>query len=103
MLAIQNIKNIDKVFTGVSKVLKEQGRLILVLNHPAFRVPQFSDWGFDEKRKMQYRGVYKYMSERQVEIDMNPGKKIKNKNWIINNCGVLKTGREPVFFYEINK
>ena len=79
VLAIQNIKNIDKVFLGVSKVLKQKGSFVFVLNHPAFRVPKFSDWGFDETKKVQYRTVSKYMSEISVDIEMNPGKKEKSK------------------------
>ncbi len=79
VLALQNIKNIDKVFAGVSKVLKTKGNFVIVINHPSFRVPQNSDWGFDETKKMQYRSVYKYMSEIGVSIEMNPGKKEKSK------------------------
>ena len=78
VLAIQNIKSIDKVFSGVSKILKPDGTFVIVINHPAFRVPQFSDWGFDEEKKMQYRSVYKYMSEVSGDIEMNPGKKEKS-------------------------
>ena len=79
VLAIQNIKNIDKVFSGVFKVLRSNGSFVMVLNHPCFRVPKFSDWGFDEDKKMQYRSVYKYMSEVSVGIEMNPGQKVKSK------------------------
>lgn len=72
ILALQNMKEIAIFFEEVSRVLKEKGSLILVLNHPTFRVPQESDWGIDEKG--QYRKIYKYLSEKKVEIDMHPGK-----------------------------
>jgi ubiquinone/menaquinone biosynthesis C-methylase UbiE len=75
VLALQNIKNLDNVLRETSRVLKEGGKFVLVLNHPAFRIPKHSDWGFDEEKKAQYRKVFEYMSEKTVPIDMNPGKK----------------------------
>lgn len=74
VLALQNIKNIQNVFTEAKRVLKKGGKFVLVLNHPAFRVPQGSDWGFDQKQNRQYRKIYNYMSEKTVSIVMNPGK-----------------------------
>jgi ubiquinone/menaquinone biosynthesis C-methylase UbiE len=79
VLAIQNIQNISDVFSEVQKVLKKGGKFILVLNHPAFRIPQRSSWGFDEKNNIQYRRIDGYMSSKTIEIDMNPGKFKKNK------------------------
>lgn len=75
ILALQNIENAHGVLSEAERVLKTGGRLFLVLNHPAFRVPQGSDWGYDEKQKMQYRSVYRYLSEKVVKIIMHPGKK----------------------------
>lgn len=74
VLALQNIKNFQNVFSETKRVLKKGGKFVLVLNHPSFRVPQGSDWGFDEKLNKQYRKVYGYMSEKAISIVMNPGK-----------------------------
>lgn len=74
VLAIQNIKNFGNVLRETSRVLKKEGKAIFILNHPTFRVPQETDWGFDEIKKEQYRKVYGYMSEKTVSIVMNPGK-----------------------------
>jgi ubiquinone/menaquinone biosynthesis C-methylase UbiE len=74
VLAIQNIENVPGVLSEASRVLKSDGRFLLVLNHPTFRVPQHSDWGYDEKKKVQYRSVDRYLSEEMVKIVMNPGK-----------------------------
>lgn len=74
VLAIQNIKNLSNVLRETSRVLKQGGKAVFILNHPAFRVPQESDWGFDEAKKAQYRKVFGYMSEKTVSIVMNPGK-----------------------------
>lgn len=75
VLAIQNIEAPHKVFKECSRVLVPGGKLFVVLNHPAFRIPKASAWGFDEVTKTQYRRVDSYMSESKVEIEMNPSKR----------------------------
>ncbi len=75
VLALQNMKNLSGVVDNVARLLKENGRAYLVLNHLAFRIPQNSDWLFDDKKNVQARRVDKYMSETEISIDMNPGKK----------------------------
>ncbi len=77
VLATQNIKELDETFAECQRVLKPGGRIILVLNHPTFRVPQASDWSFDESKKRQGRVVYKYLSESSAKIDMHPGSQKK--------------------------
>lgn len=74
VLALQNIENVSGMLSEAKRVLREGGKLILVLNHPTFRVPKQSDWGYDEKKKVQYRRVDRYLSEETVKIVMNPGK-----------------------------
>ena len=76
ILALQNIDNMSEVLKECNRVLKTKGKLYIVLNHPAFRIPKKSDWGYDEKNKIQYRRVEKYLSEIMINIDMNPGQKI---------------------------
>jgi len=73
VLALQNIRNIEGVFGECRRLLDRGGRLLLVLNHPAFRIPKQSQWGFDEQAKVQYRRVDAYLSQSQATIDMNPG------------------------------
>ncbi len=79
VLALQNIKNVDGVLAECSRVLKENGSMFLVLNHPAFRAPKVSSWQWDEKEWAQYRRMDAYLSEFQTEIDMNPGQKKSEK------------------------
>jgi len=76
ILALQNIDNMSEVLKECRRVLKTKGKLYIVLNHPAFRIPKKSDWGYDEKNKIQYRRIEKYLSEIMINIDMNPGEKI---------------------------
>ncbi len=79
VLAIQNIENIVGTFAECSRVLKPDGKLFVVLNHPSFRIPQQSSWEWDEKNAKQYRRIDSYMSEQRIEIDMTPGEKEQSK------------------------
>lgn len=79
ILAVQNIENISGVFAECAKVLKPGGRAVVVLNHPAFRIPKRSSWGWDDAKKNQYRRVDGYMSDERLEMDMNPGESNDNR------------------------
>ncbi|MEK7170532.1 MAG: class I SAM-dependent methyltransferase [Patescibacteria group bacterium] len=72
VLALQNIQNLDGTLAECRRVLDKCGRLLLVLNHPAFRIPKKSEWGFDEKTQMQYRRVDAYLAEAHANIQMPP-------------------------------
>lgn len=75
--SIPNIKDLKSFATEVSRVLDIGGKFIAVVNHPAFRVPQSSDWYFDKETFKQGRVVYKYKTNHTIKIDMNPGTKKK--------------------------
>ncbi|HUD19038.1 MAG TPA: class I SAM-dependent methyltransferase [Patescibacteria group bacterium] len=75
ILALQNIEDGDAVITNISKYLLPSGKFVIVLNHPAFRIPRQSSWGIDEGNKLQYRRVNIYMSPLKIPIDMHPGKR----------------------------
>jgi SAM-dependent methyltransferase len=71
VLALQNIENAKKVLENAKKILNTNGIFIIILNHPAFRIPKVSSWHNDND--IQYRRVDAYMSESKIKIDMNPG------------------------------
>lgn len=73
VLALQNTQSPGNVLKNAAKHLAEKGTLVIVLNHPAFRIPRQSSWGIDETKKMQYRRIDKYMSPMNIPINMNPG------------------------------
>lgn len=73
VLALQNIENMEGVFTTVSKLLKKNAPFVIVLNHPAFRVPRQSSWGFEDSRKMMYRRIDSYLEEKSIPMQMHPG------------------------------
>ncbi|MFA6005638.1 MAG: methyltransferase domain-containing protein [Patescibacteria group bacterium] len=73
VLALQNIEFPEKALITASHYLDRSGILVMVLNHPCFRIPRQSSWGIDEKNKLQYRRINRYMSPMQIPIDINPG------------------------------
>jgi len=79
ILALQNIKEIDRVIKNANKFLKVGGRFLIVLNHPTFRIPRQSSWGVDERSKTQYRRIDRYMSELEIPISTHPGKMEKSE------------------------
>jgi ubiquinone/menaquinone biosynthesis C-methylase UbiE len=73
IMAIQNMEPLPKIISEMARVLKNNGRLLLVMSHPCFRIPRQSGWGIDEKRKLQYRRVDSYMTSQKIPIQMHPG------------------------------
>lgn len=73
VLSIQNIENMKGVCEECARVLRPEGALFVVMNHPAFRVPGASSWDWDHEKQVQYRRIEAYLSERRVPIAMHPG------------------------------
>jgi len=80
VLALQNIKDLSGALAQVSHVLKQGGMFVIVLNHPAFRIPRHSQWGFDPDGSsesggagIQFRRIDRYLSETSYQIQMHPG------------------------------
>ncbi|NBV77218.1 class I SAM-dependent methyltransferase [bacterium] len=74
VLALQNIRDLPAAVTEAYRVLAPGGQFIAVLNHPAFRIPKHSSWGWDNEHRTQYRRLDAYMSESHADIEMHPGK-----------------------------
>ncbi len=73
ILALQNIENVFGTLKECARVLREHGKLFVVLNHPILRIPRLSSWGYDEEKKLEYRRIDRYFSEMPIKIFMNPG------------------------------
>lgn len=82
VLALQNIEHLDGALAEAARVLRTGGRLLIVLNHPVFRIPKKTSWGWDDEAKTQYRRLDGYMSEARLSIDMEPGKGGKGKTTV---------------------
>lgn len=74
ILSLQNILKFQETIGETSRVLAKGGVLYVVLNHPAFRIPGKSSWGWDETNQVQYRRIDGYLSEATSKIVMHPGK-----------------------------
>ena len=77
ILALQNIKDPFLALQNAFLHLKAGGSLVLVLNHPCFRIPRQSSWGIDEERQIQYRRIDRYQTPMTIPIQAHPslGKK----------------------------
>jgi ubiquinone/menaquinone biosynthesis C-methylase UbiE len=89
VLALQNIEPAVQVLFECERILKPGGKLFIVLNHPTFRIPRFSDWAWSADPEqsngrqgpasngagglIQYRRVWRYLSEAREKIEMTPG------------------------------
>lgn len=73
LLSIQDMNPLDDVVRSAHWALKSQGRIILFMTHPAFRIPRQSGWGYDEGRKLQYRRVDRYITPLPVPMKSYEG------------------------------
>jgi ubiquinone/menaquinone biosynthesis C-methylase UbiE len=78
-LALQNISELGAVIGDAAKVLKPGGSFVFVLNHPMFRIPRQTGWGWDEGRSLQYRRMDAYLTPNEIPIVANPGKGQKSE------------------------
>jgi len=72
ILALQNMENPKIVLKNIHQALEENGKLIIVLNHPCFRIPRMSGWHIDPKKKLQSRRIDSYMSSIEIPIHAHP-------------------------------
>ena len=63
----------DQVIESMAKALGNRGRLVIFMNHPAFRIPRQSGWGWDEGRKLQYRRIDRYLTPLAVPMKAYSG------------------------------
>lgn len=74
ILALQNIEQPWRVFENAARFLAAGGHLIIVINHPCFRIPRQSSWKIDEDQKTQYRRIDRYSSSMSIPIQAHPSK-----------------------------
>ncbi|HEX6509746.1 MAG TPA: class I SAM-dependent methyltransferase [Chloroflexota bacterium] len=74
LLSIQDMDPLDPVLAGAAWALKPGGRIVLMMTHPAFRIPRQSGWGWDEGRKLVYRRIDRYLTPLPVPMKALPGR-----------------------------
>jgi ubiquinone/menaquinone biosynthesis C-methylase UbiE len=82
LLSLQNMSDPEKAISAAAARLRVGGRLILVLNHPAFRIPKQSSWEVDQEQDLQYRRVNRYLSPIDIPIQMSPGSGDKSEETV---------------------
>jgi SAM-dependent methyltransferase len=85
ILSLQNIDNPQIAMKNVSQFLTLNSKLLIVLNHPCFRIPRQTSWGIDEQNKIQYRRVKRYLSPLKIPINMHPGNQQSRVTWSYHN------------------
>ncbi len=75
ILAIHDLENLDGLFANLARAMKSDGRAVVVLMHPCFRIPRQSHWGWDEDKKIQYRRMDRYVTSMAIPVTTHPGKK----------------------------
>lgn len=81
LLALQNISSPEAVFASIAPHLEPGARLVIVLNHPYFRIPRLTGWVIDEKKKLQSRRIDRYMSEQKIPLETHPSQKNSPLTW----------------------
>jgi SAM-dependent methyltransferase len=73
LLSIQDIDPLDAAIRGAAWALKPGGRVVLLMTHPAFRIPRQSGWGVDDGRKLTYRRIDRYLTPLSIPMKPYPG------------------------------
>jgi ubiquinone/menaquinone biosynthesis C-methylase UbiE len=73
LLSLQDMDSLEEVVENTAWALKPGGRVVMLMTHPAFRVPRQSGWGWDEDRKLQFRRVDRYLTPLPVPLKPYPG------------------------------
>ncbi|MFN5959705.1 MAG: pseudouridine synthase, partial [Planctomyces sp.] len=75
VMGLTNIDPLAAVLKGIASLLRAGGNVVLVIQHPAFRITGQTSWGFDPKLGVQYRRVESYLTPSAKPIKMHPGAK----------------------------
>lgn len=68
IMSIQDIAPLDAALRSVAEALRPDGRIVMIMMHPCFRVPRQSGWGYDAQRHLQFRRIDRYLSPLEVPM-----------------------------------
>ena len=74
ILSLQNMSDGEKAIKHSALSLTKGGKLLIVMNHPCFRIPRQSGWEIDNGKKLKFRRIDRYMTPLDIPITTNPGK-----------------------------
>lgn len=81
ILSLQNISQPAAAIRLAAQALTSQGKLVIVLNHPCFRIPRQSSWGIDEANHLEYRRINRYLSPLEIPLVTHPGQARSAVTW----------------------
>jgi hypothetical protein len=70
LLSIQDMDALEPLLASVGWALRRTSRVVILMTHPAFRIPRHSGWGFDSSRKLAYRRLDGYLTP--MDVPMRP-------------------------------
>ena len=68
LLSIQDMRPLDAVLRAAATMVRREGRVVLLMTHPCFRIPRQSGWGWDAQRKLRFRRIDRYLSELAIPM-----------------------------------
>jgi ubiquinone/menaquinone biosynthesis C-methylase UbiE len=68
LLSIQDMNPLEDVLRSASSLLRDGGRLVILMTHPCFRIPRQSGWGHDPARDLRFRRVDRYLNPLAVPM-----------------------------------
>jgi SAM-dependent methyltransferase len=71
LLSIQDIAPLEDALASAARALAPDGRLVVVMTHPCFRIPRQSGWSWDGRRKLASRRIDHYLTP--LRIPLTPG------------------------------
>lgn len=74
LLSLQNMEHLLPPLQNAALNLQPNGTLLLILNHPCYRIPRQSSWEVDEPHKLLYRRINRYLTPLKIPIQAAPSK-----------------------------
>jgi SAM-dependent methyltransferase len=74
LLSLQNMEFAEQAIENSFLHLKPEGKLVIVLNHPLFRIPKKSSWEANRQEGVQYRKLDGYLLFSDIPMQTSPSK-----------------------------
>jgi SAM-dependent methyltransferase len=74
LLSLQDMDPLEDTLQSAAWALRPNGRLVVLLTHPCFRIPRQSGWGWDSGRKLRFRRIDRYLTPLEVPMKKHPGR-----------------------------
>ncbi len=79
VMAVHDVDDLPALCVSAAAALRADGRVVIVMMHPCFRIPRQSSWAWDFSKKTQFRRLDRYASPLRVPIATRPGRDPKQQ------------------------